>query len=201
MFSVSGLVILAAGASTRLGQPKQLLHYQGKSLLQRAAQVATEAGFSPVVVVLGARAEKLIPELTDLPVTTVQNPDWQEGMASSIRVGLEELLKLKPTLDDVTFMVCDQPFVDADVLKRLMQAKQDGRSGIIASAYQETLGTPVLFDKIYFPELLALEGQEGAKKIIMKHPSAVSSLRFEAGAIDIDTAADYAALLQTDLPD
>lgn len=201
MFSVSGLVILAAGASTRLGQPKQLLHYQGKSLLQRAAHVALEAGFSPVVVVLGAHAEKLIPELDGLDVKQVHNPDWQEGMASSIRTGLQELLRLRPDLADATFMVCDQPYVDAKVLRRLLQAKQDGRSGIVASAYQETLGTPVLFDKFYFSELLTLQGQEGAKKIIMQHRSAVSSLHFEAGATDIDTAADYAALEQTDLPD
>ncbi|MCX2740958.1 nucleotidyltransferase family protein [Pontibacter anaerobius] len=198
MFSVSGLVILAAGASTRLGEPKQLLRYQGKSLLQRATQVALETGFSPVVVVLGANAAILLPEVSNSAVTIVRNPEWQEGMASSIRAGLSELLRLKPELDDVTFMVCDQPYVDAAVLKQLVQAKQDGRSGIVASAYQGTWGTPVLFDKVYFPELLALQGQEGAKKIIMKHKSAVTSISFPAGATDIDTAEDYAALLQTD---
>lgn len=190
---------MAAGASTRLGEPKQLLRYQGKSLLRHAAQEALEAGFSPVVVVLGANAGKLIPEVAGIPVRVVQNPGWQEGMASSIRVGLGELLSMKPELADVTFMVCDQPYVDASLLKRLMQAKQAGRSGIIASAYQETIGTPVLFDKVYFPELLALKGQEGAKKILLRYAAAVTSLRFEAGAIDIDTQHDYRALLRAGL--
>jgi molybdenum cofactor cytidylyltransferase len=199
MLSITGVIILAAGASTRLGEPKQQLHFQGQSLLQRAVQTALASGCAPVAVVLGANAEQLIPELAGAPVKLVQNPDWQEGMASSIRVGLQELMREQSELTEVIFMVCDQPFVEPDVLKRLVQAKQDGRSGIIASAYQRTLGTPVLFDKLYFPELLALQGQEGAKKIIMKHQPQVTSLSFEAGAIDIDTQEDYSALLQSDL--
>ena len=199
MFSVTGIVILAAGASTRLGEPKQQLLFQGKTLLQRALQTALDSGCAPVAVVLGANAEKLIPELAGKPVTVVQNPNWQEGMGSSIRAGLQELLRLKPELSEVIFMVCDQPFVEAGVLKRLVQAKQDGRSGIIASAYQGTVGTPVLFDQVYFPELLALQGQEGAKKIILKHQPQVTAITFEAGAIDIDTQEDYSALLQSDL--
>ena len=131
-----------------------------------------------------------------MPVTVVQNPDWEEGMSSSIRRCLQELLLIKPEMTDCIFMVCDQPFVDAEVLRKLVQAKQDGRSGIVASAYNETVGTPALFDKFYFPELLALQGQEGAKKLVLKHRQVVTSLAFPAGAVDIDTAADYAALLQ-----
>jgi len=196
MFAVTGVVILAAGASTRLGEPKQQLLFQGKTLLQRAVQAAVEAGCAPVVVVLGARAEMLEPELKEMPVTVVQNPDWEEGMASSIRRGLQGLLLIKPELTDCILMVCDQPFVDAEVLRKLVQTKQDGISGIVASAYNETVGTPVLFDKFYFPELLALQGQEGAKKLVLKHRQVVTSLAFPAGAVDIDTAADYAALLQ-----
>ncbi len=197
MLSVTGIVILAAGASTRLGEPKQQLAYQGKTLLQRAVQAALDSGVGPVAVVLGANAEKLLPELADIPVTVVQNPDWQEGMASSIRAGLQELIRQKPELSEVIFMVSDQPFVDAALLKRLVQAKQESRSSIVASAYQGTWGTPVLFDKVYFPELLALQGQEGAKKIILKHQPQVTSISFEAGAIDIDTQEDYKALLQS----
>ena len=198
MFAVTGLVILAAGASTRLGKPKQQLLFQGKTLLQRAVQAAVEAGCAPVAVVLGARAEMLEPKLTGMPVTVVRNPDWEEGMASSIRCGLQGLLRSKPDLSEVIFMVCDQPFVDAEVLRKLVQARQDGRSGIVASAYNDTVGTPVLFDKFYFPELLALQGQEGAKKLVLKHRQVVTSMPFPAGAIDIDTAADYTALLQAE---
>lgn len=198
MFAVTGLVILAAGASSRLGEPKQQLYFQGKTLLQRAIQAAQESGCAPVAVVLGANYEKLFPELENHPVVAVQNPEWQEGMAASIRSGLHALLQIKPELSDCIFMVCDQPYADAEVLKKLIQARQDGRNGIVASAYNNTLGTPVLFNKVYFPELLALQGQEGAKKLIMKHKAAVTDIAFPAGAIDIDTAADYTALLQSD---
>ncbi|WP_276497169.1 nucleotidyltransferase family protein [Pontibacter litorisediminis] len=195
----AGLVILAAGASSRLGEPKQQLQFQGQSLLQRAVQAGLEAGFAPLVVVLGANAAKFLPELREAEVTVVRNPEWQEGMSASIRCGLEELLRLHPETSGAVFMVCDQPYATAAVLKGLLQAKQGKRGDIVASAYQNTLGTPVLFDKAYFPELLALRGQEGAKKVILKHKEAVIAYPFPAGAIDIDTAADYAALLRAGL--
>jgi molybdenum cofactor cytidylyltransferase len=181
-----------------LGEPKQQLPYRGKTLLQRAVQTALASGCAPVAVVLGANAEQLMPELANMPLVLVQNPDWQEGMASSIRAGLGELMRQQPALTQVIIMVCDQPFVEADVLKQLMQSKQESQAGIVASAYKGTVGTPVLFDQVYFPELLALQGQEGAKKIILKHQPEVSTIAFEAGAIDIDTQEDYSALLRSD---
>ena len=182
----------------RLGEPKQQLPFQGKTLLQRAVQEGLASGCAPVVVVLGAGAEVLEPELDGAPVHIVQNPEWRDGMASSIRCGLQELLRVKPELTDCIFMVCDQPYVDAALLQKLVQAKQDGRSGIVASAYQDTVGTPVLFDQVYFPELLSLQGQEGAKKIILRHRDAMTLIAFPQGAVDIDTASDYAALLQAE---
>lgn len=197
MLAVTGLVILAAGASTRLGEPKQLLSFEGQTLLQRAIQAALASGCAPIAVVLGAKAAELLQALAGAPVTVVQNPAWEEGMALSIRCGLRTLLHANPELSGCIFMVCDQPFAVAAVLKKLVQARQDGANGIVASAYKDTLGTPVLFDKKYFPELLALRGQEGAKKLIIQHSSDVTQIAFAAGAIDIDTAADYSALLQS----
>lgn len=193
---MTGIVLLAAGASVRMGEPKQQLLFQGKTLLQRATQAALESVCTPIAVVLGANAEILCTELGGEPVIVVQNEAWQEGMASSLRSGLQKLLNMEPAITSCLFMVCDQPYVTAAVLDNLVQQKKKNEKGIIASAYHNTLGTPVLFDKKYFPALLALEGQEGAKKIIRKHLKDVVAVPFPAGATDIDTAADYAKLLQ-----
>ncbi|QCR24857.1 NTP transferase domain-containing protein [Pontibacter sp. SGAir0037] len=194
---MTGLVLLAAGASTRLGEPKQQLLYQGKTLLQHAVEVALQAGCAPVVVVLGARAASILPEVEKEPVSVVQNPGWEEGMASSIRSGLTYLLRIEPETTGCIFMVCDQPYVDAALLNRLVQASAGNTNRIVASAYKDTAGTPVLFGKSFFTELLALKGQEGARKILFRHQEAVTTVAFPLGAIDIDTAEDYKALLQS----
>lgn len=188
---------MAAGASTRLGEPKQALAYQGETLLQRAMQAALTSACQPVVVVLGANSPKLLPQLEGLPVKVALNPAWEEGMASSIRCGLSKLLELMPEASGVVFMVCDQPYVEASLLNSLIQVKQERSKKIVASAYQETVGTPALFDKTYFPELLALQGQEGAKKVLFRHKEDVASVGFPAGAVDIDTKEDYTSLLRS----
>ncbi|ARS35835.1 nucleotidyltransferase family protein [Pontibacter actiniarum] len=190
---MTGLVLLAAGASTRLGEPKQQLPYQGQTLLQRAVRAAVESVCVPVVVVVGANAPSLLPYLSDSQVHTVQNQHWEEGMASSVRCGLEYLLRKAPTLSACVFMVCDQPYTTATVLDALVQAQQEGK--IVASAYSGVLGTPVLFHKRFFRVLLALQGQQGARKIVQQYQQEVIAIPFAKGAVDIDTAADYTALL------
>ncbi|GAB3536469.1 hypothetical protein GCM10027443_26870 [Pontibacter brevis] len=192
---MTGLVLLAAGASKRLGKPKQELLYQGATLLQHATQAALDSACKPVVVVLGANTDKLSTGLPDETVVTVHNPEWQEGMASSLRYGLSALVELAPEVSDVIFMVCDQPFVDATLLNRLIQVKKESGKGIVACAYGDTLGTPALFDKAYFKELMALEGKGGAKEFLFKYNHDTSAVPFPQGAIDIDTPADYDALL------
>ncbi|MCC9168563.1 nucleotidyltransferase family protein [Pontibacter harenae] len=191
---MTGLVILAAGASTRLGEPKQRLLFKEKTLLQHAVHTALASGCEPVVAVLGANAESIKAEIQDQPVAIVCNEAWAEGMASSIRCGLTNLLTTQPNLENCIFVVCDQPFMDATLLKTIVDTKAEAGRGIVASAYKNTLGTPVLFDKTYFSDLLSLKGQEGAKKLLFKYNNAVASVPFLLGAIDIDTAADYAAL-------
>ena len=94
-------------------------------------------------------------------------------------------------------MVCDQPFVDEQLLNNIAQTKSESGKGIVASSYKDTLGTPVLFNKTYFPELLALQGQEGAKKLIFKHKEDVAAVPFPLGYFDIDTAEDYNSLINT----
>lgn len=194
-----GIVILAAGASTRLGEPKQKVQFQGNSLLQITVQAALRSAGTPVVVVLGANAETVEPEIAQVPVPVVLNPEWQEGMASSIRVGLNKLKQLEPQVEGAILMLCDQPFVVPEVLNSLIQAKNITGKEIVACAYNGTMGAPVLFDKAFFPDLLSLKGQEGAKKLLFKDPDAVTSVPFPLGSIDIDTPADYAMLQQREV--
>jgi molybdenum cofactor cytidylyltransferase len=167
------------------------------TLLQHAAQAALDSDCAPVVVVLGAESTVALPETTGKPLTQVQNPDWEEGMASSIRRGLNELLAKDPAVSGAVIMVCDQPYVDAPLLNSLCRTKSDTGKGIVACTYNYTLGTPVLFDKAFFPELLELTGQEGAKKLLYIHKDLVASIPFPLGAIDIDTPDEYAALLDS----
>lgn len=194
---MTGLVLLAAGASKRLGKPKQELLYKGETLLQHAIHAALDSGCKPIVVVTGANADKLSPEAPDAAVVTVYNPEWQEGMASSIRFGLTELVAIEPEVTDVIFMVCDQPFVDAALLNTLIQMKQESGKGIVACAYGNTLGTPALFDKAYFAELMALSGKGGAKEFLFRYSDDTAAVPFPEGAVDIDTPADYDALLDS----
>src|SRR5262245_12782516 len=109
-----GAVILAAGASSRMGTSKQLLKFGGQTLLRRAALAAQEAGCNPVVIVTGARAEEMDEELHELDLREVNNPEWESGMGSSIRAGVQAILKANDKISALVLMLCDQPFVTSD---------------------------------------------------------------------------------------
>ena len=192
-----GLVILAAGASTRLGTPKQLLRYQGQTLLRRAAEMALAASCRPVIVVLGAYADSLCAELQGLPVRIVENREWEQGMGSSICAGVKELLALsetEPEPEAVLFMLCDQPLVSAQLLNRLIETHRETGRLIVASEYDQTLGVPALFHRSLFSELSRLKGTEGAKQILQRYPAQTLGVPFPEGSVDIDTPADYKRL-------
>jgi molybdenum cofactor cytidylyltransferase len=191
-----GIVLLAAGASSRLGQPKQLLVINNGTLIRKLAEVAVSTGFAPVVVVLGAHKEKMQAEIKDLPVAVIENDVWQEGMGTSVKEGMKQLLSLNPKAKAVILLLCDQPFVTTPLLQNLAQEYQNSGKPIIASQYGETLGVPALFDHQFFPQLTALQGDEGARKIIRQHVEMVGSMPFEEGKYDIDTMADYHRLQQ-----
>lgn len=190
-----GIVILAAGDSTRLGTPKQLLPYEGKSLLRRAAETALASDCRPIMVVLGASAAQCLAELSGLPVSSVVNADWAEGMGSSLRLGLATLAAESPIpLEAVIVMLCDQPLLKAEILDALVEAYATTSSPIVAAQYGEVVGVPALFHRSLFPELLSLSGAQGAKQILRRYPDRTHTIAFSGGAIDIDTAADYARL-------
>lgn len=194
---MTGIIILAAGASSRMGKPKQLLIYQQKTLLQRAIQAAVGIPGACIVVVIGANQSLIKPDINNSAVIIEENPDWQQGMASSVRAGINRLTTVQPQVENALLMLCDQPFVDTVLLQKLIEKKQAGTGQIIASAYQNTVGAPVLFDRSYFDELTDLQGQEGARKLLNKYKEHVISIPFENGAIDIDTPEDYERLLKS----
>jgi molybdenum cofactor cytidylyltransferase len=192
--STVGLIILAAGASTRMGTPKQLLPYRERSFIRYITEVAIASACQPIAVVLGANVERIKPEISQLPVQIVENQQWAEGMSTSIRVGLEALLAMNPNLDAVAIALCDQPFVSFPILDRIVEAYHLTGKPIIASEYSGTLGVPALFNRTLFSELMTLKSTEGAKKLIKKHIHQVFSVPFAEGAIDIDTPKDYEQL-------
>lgn len=197
MIMKTGIIILAAGNSSRLGTPKQLLAYEGKSLLKRITDEALSLSDHPVVVVLGAYHESIVRELSGSKATLVINPDWENGMSGSIKSGMNNLWTANPDLDRCIITVCDQPFVDATLLKSLGISADNTGKGIVATGFADTWGVPVLFSKPYFEELLLITGKGGAKKIIEKHVDDMVVFPFEAARIDIDTKVDYYQLSHT----
>ena len=191
-----GIILLAAGQSARLGKPKQLLNYKGKTLIAHSLQIAIETQLQPIVTVLGANLDILKESIEPINTTLVINQEWSEGMASSIRCGMEELVKIAPSMAGVIIMVCDQPYVTAKLLTDLVEKHEDSSQPIIASRYNNNMGTPALFDKTIFALLLSLKGDSGAKKIMKSNPDWVETVDFPFGEIDIDTSLDYELLMK-----
>lgn len=189
-----GIVILAAGASTRLGKPKQLLQYHGKTLLDHSVNEAINAKADAVVVILGKNADLLQNKIDNQKVNVVINKDWEEGMAASVRLGLATLLKIKPYIDAVIFMVCDQPHISSLVLNELITTQQKTTKQIVTCNYGGSIGPPALFHKKYFRELAKVKGDIGARNIIQQNMNDVATILFPEGKIDIDTQEDYDAL-------
>lgn len=186
-----GIILLAAGSSSRMGQSKQLMKVKGVSLLVHSISVAVESGMHPVVVVLGANEQSHRKALEELTVHIAINHRWENGMGSSLKAGLKYLLKHAPKIEAAVVMACDQPMVTGDHLKSMKAIYTGSDKRIVASQYSGTIGIPALFDKTLFSEILALPDDHGAKKIIQQHPNDTQAIDFPAGSIDLDTPNDY----------
>lgn len=186
-----GIILLAAGGSSRFGTPKQLFIFEGKSLLRRAAERAAAAA-QTVVVVLGSNAKEAKTELGDLNINTCVNGNWAEGLSSSIRAGLDSILKIEPAISGAAIVLCDQPFVTTEQIDHLIQHFRAADSLIVASRYDETIGVPAVFSADLFDELCRLEGDKGARALIQKHISQVTFIELPEAGIDIDTPDDIA---------
>jgi molybdenum cofactor cytidylyltransferase len=190
----SALILLAAGSSTRMGSPKQLLDFRGQPMLRHAALTALASGCNPVIVVLGARHEEIRPVLHGLKLEIIINPRWEEGMGTSIRVGLSALEKLDPQSQrhpGVILALADQPFITPAFLRSLMEQHRQTSRPIVAAQYTGTVGVPAFFARQFFPNLMALNPGEGCKKIIQAHPGDTLLIHCPQAAQDIDTPEDY----------
>lgn len=190
----TGIIILAAGNSSRLGRPKQLLPYRGKTLLTHVVSEAVSAFLQPVVVVTGAYQADVHDSLRGQAVNIVHNPLWETGMASGIVAGLAEIISVAPHLGAVIVAVCDQPYISAEHFRALMEKHGVSGKGLVASVYSEIMGTPVLFDEQYFEELSGLSGDAGAKQLLKRYPADVATVPFPGGRVDIDTEEDFKSL-------
>jgi molybdenum cofactor cytidylyltransferase len=185
--SAASIIILAAGNSSRLGLPKQLLQYEKKSFLRLIAEKALEIQPLEAIAVLGFDFDRMQKEIHDLPVRTVLNHEWREGIASSIRAGINAVdLDAKGAL----ISVCDQPAVTSELLNGLISLCSHEKP-IAATKYDKILGVPACYDRTIFPELLLLRGDRGAKRVIGRDESRVVAYSFPQASIDIDTLQDY----------
>jgi molybdenum cofactor cytidylyltransferase len=204
----TSIIVLAAGGSSRMGTSKQLLTYNGSTLIQHTIEIAlgakktdeqkmsdtskvSDISVENIYVVLGANAEPIQQAIKNFPVKILINHEWREGISSSIRCGIAAL---PPKADAALFLLCDQPLVTAEHLRKILDLHTTSDAAIIASAYSGITGVPALFTKALFPELLKLTGDEGARRVIRAHEmehgakgdKEILTVPFPDAAFDVD---------------
>jgi len=186
-------IVLAAGASTRFGQPKQLLDWGGVPLLAHVADGALAAGLAPVIVVLGSGAEAARTALRERSVQTAMNWRWEEGLSTSVQVGLAAL---PPDTEAVVLMQCDQPLLTADLLRSLVDRFAETDAAIVHPVHAGRRGTPTLFARRLFPELAAVSGDQGGRALVARHAREVATVEVADADVlaDMDTPDEYERL-------
>ena len=188
-------IVLAAGASSRLGQPKQLLVHGGETLLERAIRLVNEAGAAPVITILGANFEMVRASVTLTNSIPAINNDWEQGISTSIHAGLIALNETAPGAAGALIMACDQPRLTADHLRTLVETfAAQASPSIVASAYAGVLGIPAVFPRMAFPYLHALHGDKGARALLIDPPCPLIAASFPGGEVDIDQPEDLSQL-------
>jgi len=193
------VVVLAAGGSTRLGRPKQLVEFKGNTLLDLALDKVDLLGFQTKILVLGAKREEIMDKIDANNFKVVINTQWEQGMASSIKVGLEAAKAEEEGLDHVLFLVSDQPFLERNNLIKLVHTQLTEHPKATYSKYGDNIGVPAIFSKEAFPLLLQLEGDEGAKKLTRLEGFDFCAEAFKKGAFDVDTEEDVQQLKQMEV--
>ena len=200
-------ILLAAGSSSRMqpgfinqssdkasGVAKMLLEINGKTLLQHVIDEVQQLPGVSLLVVTGCYHHLLVEILASQQIAFVYNEQWEEGMGTSIQKAITHMDECFPGTDQAMILVCDQPYISSGLLQKMMDTGTATGKGIVACTYNDTTGTPVLFARKYFSQLTALQGQQGAKKIVQQSGEDVALIDFPEGAIDIDTADDYQQL-------
>jgi molybdenum cofactor cytidylyltransferase len=180
-------IVLAAGASTRFGSPKQLVRVNGRPLMHSAVAHAVEVAGHSVTVVLGANAAELAPLLKHTPASVIVNRDWHEGLGSSIRAGVA---RVPGSCTAVLLLLADQAAVTTEDLRRLIGAWRRQPEYIVAAQYSGTVGAPAIFPRSRFADLAGLRGDTGARSVFMRNPDRVVRVPMESAALDIDTPED-----------
>jgi molybdenum cofactor cytidylyltransferase len=194
------IVILAAGGSRRMGRPKQLLLYRGKTMLRHVVETALATGCGGVFVVVGAHATQVRAEIAALPVTVVENSAWEQGMSSSLCAGLSAVQHSDSDVSAVLLLTADQPLISVPLLAGMIETFVSSGKDIVACSYAGTRGVPALFARTLFSELMTLNGDKGAKAVLQRHAGEVATVAFPEGACDVDTDADYQQLQILDTP-
>lgn len=192
-FSKIGIIILAAGQSKRFGTPKQLLKFENQTLIRRTAETALHIE-AQIIVVLGANADLIKPEIADLPLEIVINEIWQSGMSSSLKTGLLKLLEIVPQISAVILLLCDQPLIDEKLILRLVEKQKTTGKSIVACEYADTTGVPAIFARNVFDDLLNLQGDQGARFLIENRAADTAHIAAPEAVFDIDTPEDFARL-------
>ena len=189
------LVLIAAGGSKRLGNPKQLLEWENETLIEHQIKVLLATN-KPLSVVLGAYSDKILPVVEKFPISIYINDDWEKGMGNSIAYGVKKMLEKDPTVDGILISLIDQPMIRTAHFKKMLKSFQSGKDQInVSNSKDGWSGAPVLFDVSYFNELLELKGDEGAKKIVEKYRNSVKLIDCVDSLQDIDTHEAYLELL------
>ena len=187
-------LVLAAGGSRRLGRPKQLEPWGSTTLLGHVIDLVESFPVDETWVVVGSDLDRVVNEIGTRPVGIIQNPDWQTGLASSLRVGLDALTRLSKA-DGVLVFLGDQPSVRADVVTALIEKHRRSKAMAIVPKYRYSRGNPVLIDRALWPRLMSLEGDEGAMRLLQAHSEWVEEVWFDSlPPRDIDTQADVEEL-------
>lgn len=183
------MIVLAAGASRRLGQPKQLLPVGGTPLIRRVTELALSLPAAAVAVVLGAHAERIRPVLAGVPAEIILNPDWAEGLAASVRLGVG--FAEEKGADAALFLLVDQPFVTGTLLNQLLETYRQTGQPLVACDYGTEQGVPLLVASRFFGELAQLRGDRGARALLRQYPNLVATVPFPEGLQDLDTPEDW----------
>lgn len=185
-----GGILLAAGGSTRMGRPKQLIEFEGTTLIRRAATNLANSACEVSVVVLGSDADACGPELSGININIAFNPKWASGMGSSLKTGLRRLIEIESEISAVVVTLCDQPYITAEIIDHLMTEFCRIRPLIVASEYNNISGVPALFSREMFDEIYKLDGDEGARQLIRSAGGRVLRIAQPGAAYDIDSPHD-----------
>jgi len=190
-------IVLAAGSSSRMGRPKQVLPVDGKSLVRRAGEAAAGSKALTTVVVTGAARDLVEQELHDLPLQLVHNPTYEQGMSTSLRAGLA-LVAPDARIQAVVVLLADQPFVDASIVDALIARYEHGRAKIVRPRYVGQPGNPVLWDRSLFAALAAQTGDQGGRSLLQQHAAEIVWVDLPDARLqfDVDTPEAYASLTQ-----